>query len=244
MLLEELRREVALTARRLPTERLVVGTSGNVSAWDPHSGHLAITPSGVPYEELQADDIVLLDLEGNQIEGRWLPSSEHRMHRYVYQRDPRQRAVVHTHSLFATAFSACGREIPAIHYAIANIGTSIRVAPYATYGTHELAQGALDTMGDDSAVLLQNHGVLAVGTSLAKAFGVAQTVEFLAELYLRTLQIGAPIVVADDEIARVREKFRTYGQPIATRNTPTSIPARRRATARSAKPRGGGVTEV
>src|SRR5262249_14745559 len=153
--LEASRAQVAVAARRLVTDRLVTGTSGNVSARDPESGHVAITPSGVSYADLAADDIVLVDPSGRGGDGNWRQSSELPMHRAVYRLRPDVMAIVHTHSPHATAFAACGREIPAIHYDIAAIGNPIRVAPYATYGTDELADNAVGTMGADQAVLLQ-----------------------------------------------------------------------------------------
>jgi len=212
VLLEASRAQVAVAARRLVTDRLVTGTSGNVSARDPESGHVAITPSGVSYAELAADDVVLVDASGTVVDGEWLPSSELPMHLAVYQARPDVIAVVHTHSLHATAFAACGREIPAIHYDIAAIGNPIRVAPYATYGTDELADAAIRTLGTDQAVLLQNHGVLAVGASVEHAYLVAQKVEYLAELYALALHLGQPILLSNSEINKVQSKLKKYGQ--------------------------------
>ncbi len=212
MLLEASRAQVALAARRLVTDRLVTGTSGNVSARDPESGHVAITPSGVSYADLAVDDIVLVDASGSVVDGDWLPSSELPMHLAVYRRRPEVMAVVHTHSPHATAFAACGREIPAIHYDIAAIGNPIRVAPYATYGTDELADNAARSMGTDQAVLLQNHGVLAVGATVEHAYRVAQKVEYLAEVYLLALRLGEPTILSHDEIEKVQSRLKSHGQ--------------------------------
>src|SRR5262249_53678299 len=134
------------------------------------------------------------------------------MHLTVYRLRPDVMAIVHTHSPHATAFAACGREIPAIHYDIAAIGNAIRVAPYATYGTDELADNAVRTMGSDQAVLLQNHGVLAVGATVEHAYAIAQKVEYLAELYGLALQLGQPKLLSDDEIKKVQSKLKHYGQ--------------------------------
>jgi L-fuculose-phosphate aldolase len=212
VLLEASRAQVAVAARRLVIDRLVTGTSGNVSARDPETGHVAITPSGVSYADLAADDIVLVDASGTVVDGDWLPSSELPMHLAVYRLRPDVLAVVHTHSPHATAFAACGREIPAIHYDIAAIGNPIRVAPYATYGTDELASSAVRAMGADQAVLLQNHGVLAVGSSVEHAYLVAQKVEYLAEVYAVALRLGEPTILPQDEIEKVRSKLKHYGQ--------------------------------
>lgn len=208
-----LRATVADAARRLVQDRLVTGTSGNVSARDPATGHVAITPSGLSYAIMRAEDVVVVDRDGRVLAGEWQPSSELPIHLAVYVGRPERLGIVHTHSLFATAFAACGRAIPAIHYDIASIGNPIQVAPYATYGTDELARGALATMGDAMAVLLQNHGVLATGASLEKAYVTAQKVEYLAELYYRALQLGSPVILSEDDLEHVRQKAGAYGQP-------------------------------
>jgi L-fuculose-phosphate aldolase len=210
--LEASRAQVAVAARRLVTDRLVIGTSGNVSARDSETGHVAITPSGVSYADLSADDIVLVDPSGMVVDGNWMPSSELPMHLAVYRLRPDVMAIVHTHSPHATAFAACGRAIPAIHYDIAAIGNPIRVAPYATYGTDALADNAVRTLGTDQAVLLENHGVLAVGTTVEHAYAIAQKVEYLAELYVLALQLGEPNLLADAEIEKVKTKLKSYGQ--------------------------------
>ncbi len=212
MHLEASRAQVAVAARQLVSDRLVTGTSGNVSARDPETGHVAITPSGVSYADLAADDIVLVDPSGRVVDGTWLPSSELPMHLTVYRLRSDVMAIVHTHSLHATAFAACGREIPAVHYDIAAIGNPIRVAPYATYGTDELADNAVRTMGTDQAVLLQNHGVLAVGATVEHAYAIAQKVEYLAELYLLALRLGEPTLLPEEEIEKVQAKLKHYGQ--------------------------------
>jgi L-fuculose-phosphate aldolase len=210
--LEASRAQVAVAARRLVTDRLVTGTSGNVSARDSETGRVAITPSGVSYADLAADDIVLVSPTGTVVDGTWLPSSELPMHLTVYRLRPDVMAIVHTHSPHATAFAACGRAIPAIHYDIAAIGNRIRVAPYATYGTDALADNAVRTMGADQAVLLENHGVLAVGSTVEHAYAIAQKVEYLAELYVLALQLGEPKLLSDAEIEKVRAKLKSYGQ--------------------------------
>lgn len=204
---------MADAARRLVVDRLVTGTSGNVSTRDVRTGRVAITPSGLSYASMSPDDVVMVDLDGSVVDGPWLPSSELPMHLHIYRHRPRYLAIVHTHSMFATTLAATGREIPAIHYEIAPIGNPIHVARYATYGTLELADNALRALGDDDAVLLQNHGVLAVGTSLDQAYATALKVEYLAELYYRSLQLGSPIILPADEIRRVRARFESYGQP-------------------------------
>jgi len=203
---EKLRAAVADAAKRLVEDRLVTGTSGNVSALDPETGSVLITPSGLSYATMRAEDVVVVAGDGRVVEGQWRPSSELPMHLAVYRAHPERQAIVHTHSLFATAFAACRREIPAIHYDIVTIGSPIRVAPYATYGTDELARGALATMGEAMAVLLQNHGVLATGVTVASAYVTAQKVEYLAELYYHALRLGDPVILSEAELERVRAR--------------------------------------
>ncbi|HHY66192.1 class II aldolase/adducin family protein [Kyrpidia sp.] len=211
--IEALKEAVLQTAKKMYASGLVKGTSGNVSARVPEEGYILITPTGIPYEDMERDDIVLVDEHGAVVEGFRKPSSEVPMHTRVYRDHPWVQGIVHTHSLFATTFAVLGETIPAVHYLIASMGTTIPVASYATYGTEELAAGASRTIGPDhKGILLQNHGVLAAGTSLDEAYQNAATVEFLAELYYRTRSIGRPILLSDEEIARVAEKLKKYGQ--------------------------------
>lgn len=211
--IEALKEAVLQTAKKMYASGLVKGTSGNVSARVPEEGYILITPTGIPYEDMERDDIVLVDEHGAVVEGFRKPSSEVPMHTRVYRDHPWVQGIVHTHSLFATTFAVLGETIPAVHYLIASMGTTIPVASYATYGTEELAAGASRTIGPDhKGILLQNHGVLAAGTSLDEAYQNAATMEFLAELYYRTRSIGRPILLSDEEIARVAEKLKKYGQ--------------------------------
>ena len=211
--LQELRKRVMLTAHQVFDTGLVQGTSGNVSARDEETGLVAITPTGFPYDQITEDDIVIIDLDGNVQEGRRKPSSETPMHTRVYRDRSWVGGVVHTHSPFATTFSVLGQPIPAIHYVIAFLGHEIPVAPYATYGTPELAANASLAMGECRAVLLANHGVLTAAESIEQAFQNAHLVEYLATLYYRALSTGLePKILPREEILRNVEKFKTYGQ--------------------------------
>jgi L-fuculose-phosphate aldolase len=166
-------------------------------------GRVAISPSALAYDRVHAADVVLVEPDGRVVDGRRAPSSELGMHLAVYGRRPDVGAVVHTHSPWATSLAVLGREIPAVHYVIASIGRRVRVAPYATFGSGELAGQAAATLGGDNAVLLANHGVLAVGADLDAAFDNAVRVEFLAEVYWKACQLGEPVVLPDEEIDRV-----------------------------------------
>ncbi|WP_366555288.1 class II aldolase/adducin family protein [Aquibaculum sediminis] len=185
------------------------GTSGNVSLrWGEG---LLITPSGLPYERLQPEDMVFLRFDGSH-EGRHPPSSEWRFHRDILRARPEVNAVVHTHSPYATMLAIQGRDIPAIHYMIAAAGApTIRCAPYATFGTETLSQHALAALDGRLACLLANHGMIALGPSLERALWLAGEVELLARQYVGTLQIGGPTILPDAEIERVMERFKSYG---------------------------------
>jgi len=209
---QEARRAVAETARQLFVRRLSPGTSGNVSA-RAGRGLIAITPTGLGHDSLSAADIVLVDAAGRAVEGALAPSSEVPMHLAVYAARPDVEAVVHTHSDMATALAVLGEDLPAVHYTLAFAGPVVRCAPYATYGTEALAAAALEALGEANAVLLGNHGVLAVGASPAAALKVAEVVEVVAGYYLRARAAGTPRVLDAAEMARVAEAFKTYGQP-------------------------------
>ncbi|HLW59442.1 MAG TPA: class II aldolase/adducin family protein [bacterium] len=210
MLLEGTRQAVADAAKEIVRLGLVSGTAGNVSACDPDTGYVAITPSAVPYDSMSPTDIVIVDDQGRVVDGRFRPSSETPMHLCVYRRRPWARAVVHTHSPYATTFACLGLEIPAVHYLIAVAGRRIPVAAYATYGTVELGDAAAEVMGDGKAVLLQHHGVLTAGRTLAEGIMVAGVVEYVATLYYRARQLGNPMLLPDAEVERLRVRFDAY----------------------------------
>jgi L-fuculose-phosphate aldolase len=214
----ELRREIIATALAMNELRINRGKSGNVSARG--GGGLLVTPSGLAYEATQPADIVALTLEG-EAHGHRPPSSEWRFHRDIYAARPEVMGVVHAHPPFATALACLGRGIPAFHYMIAIAGgTDIRCAPYATFGTQELSDRALAALEERRACLLANHGMIAVGDSLAAALALAVEVEALAEQYWRALQIGEPNLLSEEEMRRVLDKFSAYGRsdpPLAQR---------------------------
>lgn len=214
MLLAPARERVARFARRMWQDGLVVGTSGNVSERDPETGYVAITPSGVEYDQIGPAEVVVVDPRGSLVDGSLVPSSELPMHLALYSARPEYRGVVHTHSRFATTLACLGRELPAVHYLVAYLGGPVPVVPYATYGTHELAQQAARMFKEPGrrAVLLQNHGTLSAGESLSVAYTAALILESMAELYWRTLSVGEPILLSPEEVARVREKLEHYGQ--------------------------------
>lgn len=209
-----LRKDVIATARRTVAEWLTHGTSGNVSARAPEG--FWITPTGIPYAALEPADLVLMDLDGNAVRGSRRASSEWRIHRDVYVARPEAGAVVHVHPPFATTISCLRKDLPAVHYMIAVAGGStVRCAEYATFGTEELSGHTLAALEGRTACLLANHGLVALGADLAGAFRTALEVERVAELYWRALAaggVGAPAILDQNEMNRVVERFKDYGQ--------------------------------
>jgi len=200
-------------ARAVNASGINRGTAGNVSARCamPDSGFL-ITPSGMPYDEIEATDIVAMAMDGGW-QGARKPSSEWRFHRDIYAAKTNVGAVIHTHSPFATALACMGCDIPPFHYMIARFGgKDVRCAGYATFGTQELSDAALAALQDRSACLLAHHGMIVCGENLRQTLALAIELEALCEQYWRVLQIGAPRLLPDEEMARVLEKFTGYGQ--------------------------------
>ncbi|MES1925613.1 class II aldolase/adducin family protein [Salinisphaera sp. T31B1] len=196
----------ALTARGLNH-----GTTGNIGV--RHRDGLLVTPTGMAFEALEPADIVFLQANG-RFEGRRAPTSEWRFHRDILAARDDVNAVVHTHSPYATALAIRRVEIPPLHYMIAKAGgPTIRCAAYATFGTRELSSAVLDALRQRHACLLANHGMIACGVTLEAAFALAVEVEELARLYVLTLQTGGPVLLDEAEVARVVDKFKTYGEP-------------------------------
>lgn len=207
-----LRKAVLATARALHRCGLAEGTSGNVSA---RSGEgFFITPTGVPYESLGAEQIVECGAEGIVAQPQTRrPSSEWRIHRDIYRCRPEIGAVIHTHSPHATALACCRLGIPPFHYMVARAGSAgIPCAPYATFGTQLLSDRVLGALDGRRACLMANHGVIAVGADLDQALEVAREVEYLAKIYGLALQIGRPVLLSAEEMREVQSRFRTYGQ--------------------------------
>jgi L-fuculose-phosphate aldolase len=206
------RQAVVTAVRKLAASGLNVGTAGNVSV--RVDGGLLVTPSGVPAEELVEADIVALDVDGVPGPGQLVPTSEWRLHAAVMKARPDIAAVVHTHSPEATAAACTGRPLPAVHHVVARTGgSSVPIAPYATYGSEELAAAVVGALGDGMTCLMANHGLLTVGSTLHSAVALAADVEWLAGVWRRASMLGGVAVLPDDEIARVAERFRSYGQP-------------------------------
>lgn len=204
-----LRRAIVETCRRMNTLGLNQGRSGNLSARVP--GGLLVTPSGMAYDAMSPDDIVFMKADGDVPAGQRKPSSEWRFHRDILAARADVEAVLHSHAMFATTLACLRREIPAFHYMVAVAGgDTIPCAPYATFGTPELADHAVAALEDRAACLLANHGMVALGPTAGEALALAVEVEALAAVYWRALQVGQPVVLSEAEMDEVRTAFRDY----------------------------------
>lgn len=207
---QTLSEQVLSTARAMNASGINRGTAGNVSV-RTDTGFL-ITPTGMDYADMQAGDIVPMTLEG-QWQGIRKPSSEWRFHRDIYAVRAEFGAAIHVHSPFATTLACMGLDVPPFHYMIARFGgKDVRCAPYATFGTQALSKAALDALEGRSACLLAHHGMIVCAADLKQALAHAIEFESLCEQYWRVLQLGKPVLLDDEEMTRVLEKFASYGQ--------------------------------
>jgi L-fuculose-phosphate aldolase len=205
------RQAVIDTALAMSRRGLSPGRSGNVSCrWNEG---MLITPSGLAYDAIAPQDVVLVGADGAWAPAGRRPSSEWRFHLSAYRARPDMHAVVHTHSLHAVVLACARRPIPAFHYMVAIAGaTDIPCVPYATFGTEELAADVANGLAQRNACLMANHGQIAVGATLAAALELAAEVEILAEQYYKVLTLGQAHVLSDAEMAKVLERFKSYGQ--------------------------------
>ncbi|MGD8319845.1 MAG: class II aldolase/adducin family protein [Gemmatimonadota bacterium] len=207
--MDRLRESVVRVARGTSERGLNRGTSGNVSARVP--GGMLVTPSALPYAEMEPEDLVVVGLDGAVLEGSRKPTTESPMHAAIYGARPDVHAVVHTHATFCTTLATLHRDIPPLHYMVgAAGGSTIRCAPYATFGGRELAAHAVAALEGRTACLLANHGMIAVGPSPEAALDLALEVEGLAELYWRALQVGEPVLLTGEQMAEALEGFKDY----------------------------------
>ena len=215
LLLQDLREEIIVYGKKLVEAKLTTGTGGNLSICDRKSNLMGITPSGIDYFKITPEQIVLIDVEtGEIVDGNSVPSSECDMHRILYKYRTDVNAVIHTHANFATTISCLNQPLPAVHYLVAFAGPDVRCAPYASYGTVDLAKNAFEAMKDRKACLLANHGLLAAGVNLAEAFAITETIEFCCELYYRAKSIGEPVILPEEEMLYMMERFKDYGKPV------------------------------
>ncbi|MEV5605374.1 class II aldolase/adducin family protein [Streptomyces sp. NPDC052299] len=202
---------VVAAARRTADDGLVVGTSGNVSLRIGDT--VLVTPSGVPYDRLGPEDLTGVDPEGNQTFGKLAPTSELPLHLAIY-RNTDAKAVVHTHAVHATAVSTLLTEVPPVHYAAAMLGGTVRVAPYARYGTPELAANMLAALRDRTGCLLANHGTVTYGATLDEAYDRTAQLEWLCHVWLTASAVPGrtPALLSEDRLGEVLEALKGYGQ--------------------------------
>jgi L-ribulose-5-phosphate 4-epimerase len=214
MRLERIRHELVELHALLPRYGLVVWTGGNVSARDPETGLVAIKPSGVTYEDLTAESMVVLDLDGNVVEGSYKPSSDTFSHLHIYRNRPDVNGVVHTHSRYATAFAAVGRPIPVYLTAQADeFGGEIPCAGFSLVGDDSIGRLVVDGIGSSPAILLKNHGVFAIGPSARAAVKAAVMTEDVAATVFMALQLGTPDEIPPDDVASLHDRYlNVYGQ--------------------------------
>ena len=216
LLLGDERAAVAEYGRKLIERGLTRGTGGNVSIFNRKKQLFAVSPSGMDYFEIRPEDVVVMSVDGKITDGARRPSSEADMHRLIYMERDDVNAVVHTHSVFASALS-CTVEgqrngLPPVHCLAALAGGDVRCVPYRPFGTMELALAARDGIRGRRAVLLGNHGLLTVGNGMEQAFAVAEEIEFVCELYARAVAMGTPALLSAADMEDAIERFKGYGQ--------------------------------
>lgn len=203
------KQEVVKYAKMTYDNGLTVGTAGNVSLRDGNI--MYITPTALPYDQMIESDILEVSIEtGDILVGTRKPSSETSMHRYIYQKNDKIEAIVHTHSTYATIFACAHMPVPPIHYSIADIGRQISVAPYARYGSEELANHVVDSLGTDTGILLANHGAVAVGETLKDAYRRAEVIEEMAHLAYGSHLLGSVNPLTNEQLDDALEGFKTY----------------------------------
>ncbi len=214
MLLEKECNTLVNYGKKLLTSGLTKSTGGNLSVFFNRELNLmAITPSGIPYDSMTAEDVVVMNRDGEVVESHLVPSSEWEMHLDLYKTRTEFSALVHTHSKYATTLACLREELPAINYLVALAGgENVRCAEYALYGTKQLGLNALAAMKERCAVLLANHGLNVAGDSMMEAFSIAEQIEFCCGLYIRARNVGKPVLLTSLEMSDMLEKVKNYGQ--------------------------------
>jgi L-fuculose-phosphate aldolase len=212
MLLKNQRTEIMEFGKKLVKSGLTTGTGGNLSCMDRAENRIAISPTGIDYDKLLPEDVAVLNQSGEIIDGNLKPSSETGIHLELYRARPEISAIIHTHSPYATTMACLNMKIPAVHYLVGFSGNQVPVAPYATFGTEQLAKNVSQSIGKFNAVLMANHGLISVGTDLPHAFCVAEEIEFVARIYYQAKTLGKPVILSENEMEKVIEKFADYGQ--------------------------------
>ena len=212
MLMLSERRQIVDYGLKMIRSGLTTGSGGNLSILSPADNLIAISPSGIDYHDVTVADVVVVDRAGKVVDGDCKPSSELGFHLALYAARSEITAVVHTHSVYATTLACLHWELPAVHYLVAFSGDKVPLAPYATFGTVELANNIIESIGSYNAVLLANHGLVTVASDMKNCFNVAEEIELVARIYYQAKSVGQPVLVENEEMARVIDKFSHYGQ--------------------------------
>ena len=216
MLLQKERKSVVKYCKLLIDHGLTKGTGGNISIFNREEGLFAISPSGMDYYETEPEDVVVMNLDGEIVDGSRKPSSEHALHRIFYRKREDINAVVHTHSVYSTVLAVLREELPASSYLVAYAGgPNVRCGKYVSFGTPELAEATFEAMKDRNAALMANHGLIAGGKDIRNAFNIAEQIEGCAEVYVKARAIGTPVLLDDREMKKMVDIFNhSYGQII------------------------------
>ena len=213
-MLEKLKEQLVELHLELPKNHLVAWTGGNVSARDPETGLIVIKASGIRYEEMRPQHMVVMGIDGKRVEGDYKPSSDVYSHLYIYRHRPDVNGVVHTHSRYATAFAAVGKEIPCVLTAMGDeFGGAIPCAGFALIGDEAIGKVVIESIGKSPAVLLKNHGVFTIGKNATAAVKAAVMTEDVAATVWMALQIGTPDIIPQEAIDKLHERYmNAYGQ--------------------------------
>jgi L-fuculose-phosphate aldolase len=213
MILENERKKIVEYCRKMIETGLTKGTGGNISIFDKETGYIAISSSGQDYFDMQVEDVAVIDFKGNIIEGNKKPSSEYQMHTLIYENYPEARSVVHCHSVYATSLSILRENLPASNYLIASGGgNDIKCSRYESFGSREIGLAAVEALKDRNGCLLANHGQITYAANIEKAFSIASTIEECAMTYMIARSVGKPVILDDEEMDFMVEKFKTYGR--------------------------------
>lgn len=211
-MMNEEKEKLVKYGKKLLSDGYTLGTGGNLSVYDRENKIMAITPSGIPFPEITETDIVVMTLDGSILEGDKKPSSEWFMHKLFYEKRKDIDSVIHAHTIYSTILAELRWDLPATHYMIAVAGKDVKCAKYASFGTEELAKNAFEGMINRKAVFLANHGLLVGHKNLENAYNVLEEVEYCANIYYKAKSIGKPIILSDNEMNIMEEKFKSYGQ--------------------------------
>ena len=212
MLLFEERKVIVEYGRKLIDSSLTTGIGGNLSVFNRSEGLIAIKPSGVEYYKMKPEDVVVITPKGEIVDGALQPSSEIRIHLALLNHRKDVNAVIHTHQVYATTIACMKWELPAVHYLVMFSGNKVPLADYATFGTQELSDNIIKTIGEYNACLMANHGIVTVGEDIKRAFDAAEELELVARLYYHCKCLGEPNILTEEEMKLVIERSNSSGQ--------------------------------